>query len=254
MTTLQDYASSAFYEFKQNFTGQDFVLGKDVESWVQELAYGASFPKIYTITMDAAADEDDEEISVTADEAVTLYRRDVLKFGTVLAVIAEDTEIGLTATTVPVLPLTADIADAVEAVTYGMIPILSMAEGGLPEMSGTDAEAMNKEQGLYTARRTVKRDGSITISGAMLRSDPSLQLLQDIGLGSRNIYYQARYAPFTLSGADDVYTEGAGPGAYEVVTTLTNNSYPSGGQEFVQVNYTMNFAGRPNQYVPLVAA
>jgi hypothetical protein len=253
MATLQDYAASAFYEFKQNFTGQDFVLGKDVESWVQELSYGASKPTVYTITAETAIDVDDETASLSADVAVKLYRRDVLKFpGKDVIVIAEDIEIGTTATTVNILPAVEAIAADAEAVTYGMIPILSMAEGGLPEMSGTDAEAMNKEQGLYTARRTVKRDGSITISGAMLRNDPSLRLLQDVGLGSRNIYYQARYAPFTLAD-NDTYTEGAGPGAYEVVTTLTNNSYPSGGQEFVQVNYTMNFAGRPDQYAPLLA-
>jgi hypothetical protein len=132
-----------------------------------------------------------------------------------------------------------------------MVPILSMAEGGFPEVSGTDAEAMNKEQGLYVARRTVKRDGSVTISGAMLRNDPSLKLLFDIGRGSQNLFYQARYAPFTtLSGTD--YTEGAGPGAYEVVVSLTNASYASAGQEFVQVNYTMNFSGRPDEYKPLV--
>lgn len=252
MATLQDYASTAFYEFKQNFTGQDFVLGKNVESWVQELEYGASKPTVYTITTGAIA-ADAETASLSSDVAVTLYRRDVLKFpGKPVIVIAEDVEVGTGATVVKILPAVSSVDAGAEGVTYAMIPILSMAEGGLPEMSGTDAEAMNKEQGLYTARRTVKRDGSITISGAMLRNDPSLRLLQDVGLGSRNIYYQARYAPFTFID-DGNYREGAGPGAYEVVTTLTNNSYPSGGAEFVQVNYTMNFSGRPDQYTPLRA-
>lgn len=327
MATLQDYAASAFYDFKQNFTGQDFVLGKDVESWVQALDYGVSKPTVYTISPAATIAVDAETASLQADVAVTLYRRDVLKFpGKAVIVIAEDVTIGTSATTVKILPAVeqitvssvtitveaeiaassvtasftasvaypvtigqqivfgsttitinenktigtgattvailaspATVADAATSVipapqakTYGMLPILSMAEGGLPEMSGSDAEAMNKEQGLYAARRTVKRDGSITISGALLRNDPSLRFLQEIGLGSRNVYYQARYAPFTLLD-DGTYSEGAGPGAYEVVTTLTNVSYPSGGQEFVQVNYTLNFSGRPEQYAPLLA-
>lgn len=252
MPTLQDYAASAFYDFKQNFTGQDFVLGKDVESWVQALDYGVSKPTIYTIEAETAIAADDETASLSSTAAVKLYRRDVLKFpGKAVIVIAEDIEVLTTATTVKILPAVEAITIGATAKTYGMLPILSMAEGGLPEMSGSDAEAMNKEQGLYAARRTVKRDGSITISGALLRNDPSLRFLQEVGLGSRNVYYQARYAPFTLLD-DGTYSEGAGPGAYEVVTTLTNVSYPSGGQEFVQVNYTLNFSGRPEQYAPLI--
>lgn len=257
MTTLQDYAALAFYDQKQNFTGPDFVKGKDIEAWVKDLPYGSNTPTIKTITIDAAVVADAEEIAVTTTSttAVKLYRRDVLKFmpSEVLVVIAEDVTIatGVTPTTVKILPAVDAIPDSETASTYGMIPILSMAEGGLPEMTGTDAEAMNKEQGLYKARATVSRDGSVSITGALLRNDPSIRLLQDIGLGSRPVYYQARYPAFELLD-NGGYSEGSGPGAYEVVMTLTNNSYPSGGQEFVQVNYTLNFSGKPIIYTPLV--
>jgi hypothetical protein len=252
MASLTDYASSAFYDLKQNFTGQDFVLGKDIEAWVQELDYGVSKPRVYSMeVVGTAPAAEATTIELESNVAgVKLYRRDVLRFASRLVVIAEDVTVGTSATDVKVLPLTGPLAIGAIAKTYAMIPILSMAEGGFPEVSGTDAEAMNKEQGLYVARRTVKRDGSVTISGALLRSDPSLKLLFDIGRGSQNLFYQARYAPFTtLSGTD--YTEGAGPGAYEVVVSLTNASYASAGQEFVQVNYTMNFSGRPDEYKPL---
>lgn len=251
MATLQDYAALDFYEEKQQFTGQDYVLGKDTESWVQELPYGESTPLVYEIETEAVIAPDAETASLSANVAVKLYRRDVLKFGNTLIVIAEDKEIGTAATSIAILPATAEVALAETALTYGMLPILSITEGGLPELTGTDAEAQNKVQGLWKARRTVGRDGSITLSGGMLRSDPSLPLLEKVGRGSRNLFYQSRHAPFTLF--EGGFTEGAGPGAYSCVVSLTNNGYPAGGMEFVQVNYTFNFAGRPDLYTPLIA-
>lgn len=246
MGTLQEYAESAFYEQKEDRKGDDFALGKETETWVQALMYNTPFPFIYPVTVIEDVAIDDEVIILKTDRPVTLYRGDYLTFDTnTIVIIAEDTLIGTESTPVKILPALNDIEKDSHACTYAMIPILSMVEGSLPDSSGTDAESFNKSQGLFSAKKTVKRDGSVTIAGKMLKSDPSLPLLQRIGLGSRNIFLQSRYSPFVTF---DGFAEGGGPGAFEMIATLTNNSYPTPNGEFVEVNYTITFAGTPEPF------
>lgn len=246
MGTLQEYAESAFYEQKEDRQGDDFVLGKETETWIQALMYNTPFPFTYPMTVMEDVAIDDEIIMLKTDRNVTLYRGDYLKFDTdTMVIIAQDTLIGTESTSVKILPALSNIDKDSHACTYAMIPIISMTEGSLPDSSGSDTESMNKTQGLFSAKRTVKRDGSVTIAGKMLKNDPSLPLLQRIGLGSRNIFFQSRYSPFVNF---EGYPEGGGPGAFEMIATLTNNSYPTPNGEFVEVNYTITFGNSPKPF------
>lgn len=249
MSDLQSYVKNAFYDIKQNLTGQDFILGSETESWIQRLRYNETKPKFYIIRCQPVL-EGETFIVVLANEPVKVYRRDVLKFNTVLVVITEDTLIDTEPTILPILPLVGNILDEEFAATYGMIPILAVAEGSTPDETGTDADAYVNDLGLYDASRTVRRDGSINISGDMYKDDPSLALLQDLGKRPQNLYYQSRYTPYTVL-ANGEYTQGSGPGAYEVVVALTDFEFEASGQKFVNVSYTLNFGGSPILYKPL---
>lgn len=258
MATIPSYEALDFYDKRLDLTGQDFVLAYSKEFWFQELELGSATPSVKTITVDNAASPvviDSEVIPVTSDVAVRLFRGDVLKFGPTLVVITATTLIDGTATptNLPVLSTSAEIPDTTTAITYALVPYLSLQDGGDLENTGTEAVARNKTQGLYPAKRTTERDGTINVSGALYVSDPGAILMEDLSDGSRNIYYEIRWAPYQAFTDQDGNTvaEGAGPGARVGVATIQAFSVQGARSEFATATGTLGMASRPDPYVPL---
>ena len=260
MAAIATYEALDFYDKRLDLTGQDFVLAYSKEFWFQELPLNAQVPSVVLITVDNSASPvavDSTAIPVVSDAATILFRGDVLKFGSILVVVSATTSIDGTATptSLPVLSTSAEIADAATANSYGLIPFWSLQDGGDIEFTGTEAVARNKIQGLYPAKRTTERDGTINLSGSLYVADPGAILMEDLSDGSRNIYYEVRWAPYqTFTDKDGVVTtEGSGPGARAGVATIQSFSVTGARSEFATVNCTLGIASRPDPYVPLAA-
>jgi hypothetical protein len=251
--TLAEYATLPVYELGRNPIGTE-VRGDQLEFWIKTLLPGTSRPTAVTISSEAIAAADATSISVSSSADITLYAGDVLKFGSKdPVVIATTTEVTSSATTVPVLPVIEALADGDTAKTYGMLPVLFRADGGVPETSGTDAGSRNAGESLYRVKAVVERDYTIPLNGRMVSTDPTLYIFRTIGTGRRNVFWQTRYAPF-LSFTDDTgatLSEGAGPGAQQGVAYVQNFSMPHAANDLAMVNATLSGVGAPENYVIL---
>lgn len=253
--TLAEYAAQPFYEEGISYEGSQ-VRGDSMQFWIAPLMPGMLKPVVHTITMDAAALADAETISVTADIPAKLYRGDVLPFTTsnVLVVIKADTLINTAPTAIPVLPLTGAIADAETASTYGLLPVLSLMEGGTPETSGSEVSSRNRGEGLFPVVEITQRDYTVTCNGRLVSFDPGAWIMKKLSKGRRKIYWEARYHPY-YSFVDElgtVYTKGSGPAAETGIAFVQNWSTPSGASDLQQIQCTLKGSGKPNEYKPLV--
>ena len=260
MVALATYEELDFYDKRLDLSGQDFVLAFSKEFWFSELPLNAQVPTTTTVTVDNSATPvpvDSTSMNVVSDAPITIYRGDILKFTSALVVVSATTTLDGTATpaALPVVSTSAEIADAETALSYGLIPFWSLQDGGDIEFTGTEAIARNKIQGLYPAKRTTERDGTINLSGGLYVSDPGAILMEDLGDGSRNIYYEIRWAPYQVfTGAGgSTSTEGSGPGARTGVATIQSFTVAGARSEFATVNCTLGIASRPDPYFPLVA-
>lgn len=256
---LTSLASLDIYDKRLDLRSDSFVLGKDTELWVKALNYGQSVPDIQPIEFDAAVVAEDTTASLKLGTGATvasliLYRGDVLQTANALIVIAETTTITTTAAAVPILPAEDAVTDATVAHTYGLLPVLSIIDGGGLEFSNTEAEANNRSQGVWSAVKTVGRKATTSLTGSLIVTDPAVELFTELSLGSRNLYCENRYSPyveFTLG--TTTYVGGAGPGAWSFEASVSS-SMPNPGNEFIKVNATLNVSGRPARYAPLVVA
>jgi hypothetical protein len=254
MATLASLAGLPLYQEGYNFSEVDHVRGDRVEFWLADLSFGASTPTAKTITADAAALVDAETLSLkVASGTHKVYRGDVLWFDAddTLAVIAATTTIASTATTVPILPLMDGITDEATALSYGLKPLLSLMEGGIPESSGTEVTSRNKGQNLHSAKAIFGRDSTINLSGTVVRSDEALAIIAKKKRGSSLIYFESRYAPYeNFSTMDANWIYGAGISAERGVA-FVNNFTPTSGMDFQKITATLSISGAPTPYYPL---
>lgn len=252
--TLAEYATLPFYEEGVSYDGSQ-IRGDAAEFWIKPLLPGTTKPAIITITIKTAGLADDETISVQATAAIKLYRGDVILFPTsdVLVVVKVDTTIATTPTTLPVLPLTGAIADEEAAKTYGLYPVLSLSEGGIPENTGSEVGSRNRSESLYQVKEIIGRDYSLTCNGRVVSYDPGLWTLKRLARGRRRVYWESRYAPY-LSFTDEtgtIHTQGKGPAAETGAAFVQNYSIQSNADNMQQLQASLMGTGRPSDYAPL---
>lgn len=257
MATLASLACLPFYSEGNNFDGTE-IRGDSMEFWIAAIPCGSATnrPDEITITTEAAALADAETISVSASVAKKVWQGDVIKFDTssTLVVVKTTTEILTTATTVPVLPLEGGIADNETAKTYGMLPVWSLSEGGIPETSGQEASSRNRSESLFPVKIVVGRDYSINCNGRFVKNDPGAHLLESLSDGPKKIYWESRYAPY-VSMVDHLGTaiaEGSGPAAKRGTAFVQNFSMPATSQDMQQLQCTLMGSGSFSAYVPLI--
>jgi hypothetical protein len=130
-----------------------------------------------------------------------------------------------------------------------MVPVLSIADGGLPEFSGTEAQANNKNQGLWIVKAVVSREGTINQTGSYYTKDPSIEILSRVAQGWRNLYFESRFAPYEVINSNGVvFDKGRGPGTAMGVITVLSFSIGSTKTEIATVNGTYSVSGRPKPY------
>lgn len=257
MATLASLACNAFYAEGRNFDGTE-IRGDSMEFWVGAIPCGSATnrPDEITVTMESAATADAETISVSASVAKRVYSGDVIKFDTssVLVVVKTTTEILTTATSVPVLPLEGNIADNETAKTYGLLPVWSLSEGGIPESSGQEASSRNRSESLYPVKIIVGRDYSLNCNGRFVKNDPGAYLLETLSIGSKKVYWESRYAPFIsmVNHEGATLDEGSGPAAKRGIAFIQNFSMPATAQDMQQVQASLMGSGAFSAYVPLV--
>lgn len=240
-----------FYNRGDRVEDVDMIKGRALDIWIKPIVGNNTLPEERTITATAAS-LGATSVSVTADEEVTLYRNDVLKFtGGKYVIVKATTTIGTSATTVPVYALEAALTTET-AKTYGMIPIWSAKEGAYPQASPSYAEAHNKNQGFYAVSQKIREDYSATISGDVNFKDPCLEIFQQIHTASLSkVLIQARHAITTeITIGATTYRWGQGPGAVQYKGNATINlSDPEAGM--IGFSMEVKVSGKIDDYVVL---
>lgn len=259
MATLVDYQNLDLYAQGECLTGDDFVLGYYLETWIKVLNYQESTPPTTTLTLASAAAADDTSITVdVAAGSVRVYERDVLYFPTddVLVLILADAELTGAGNVLTVAALTGALTAAETADTYGMIPVLSAVDGGIFAATGTSALARTKAMGLNPARSLSERDGSLAISGQINVKDAAMFVMDDQSTRVNRFYVESRYAPF-ISFTNDQgaqITGGRGIGAKSGAYTFENFTPGVTRGEFITFDASFTQAGCVEKYKPLGAA
>lgn len=248
-----------FYQQGDTVEDCDMIKGRSLDIWIKPLIGCDVLPAVKTITAEADADIADTEISVSADEDVTLYRNDVLKFsGGGFAIVKSTTTVTDVATTVPVYALETAIVGTTTpetAKTYGMLPLWSAKEGAYPQPSASYAEAHNKNQGLYAVSQKIREDYTATLSGDVNFKDPCLEIFQQMQTASLSkIFVQARHAITTsITIGATTYKFGEGPGSvqYRGHATITLSDPEAG---MIGFSMEVKISGKIDDYAILLPA
>jgi hypothetical protein len=242
-----------FFQQGDRVEDLDMLKGRSIELWIKPIVGVDLLPTVYTISVEAAAAVDDVLLSATADDDVTLYRNDVLDFGTgKFAIVKATTTLGAVAVDVPVYPLEATLADTDTARTYAMLPLWSAKEGGLPQSSASYAEGHNKNMGLYAVSQKIREDYTATLTGDVNFKDPCIEIFQNMQTASLSkILVQARHAITTvITAGGTTYINGVGPGAvqYKGNGTITLSDPEAG---MVGFSMEVKISGKIDDYVLL---
>jgi hypothetical protein len=231
---------------------ESFLLGRTMQIYIAPLTPLQNVPDVVVISTTGAA-INTTTIGLSSSTPITLYRNEVLRFmpGNRFVVIKATTSLTGTVVNVPVFPLESAVASNVEADVYPMLPFLSAKEGGMPDASGSMAEAHNKNMGLYSVSQKYKEDFTATMAGDINFTDPCVPVLNDIYVnGLSKLFVQVRHSVTTVIGTQEY---GEGPFAVEYTGVPTAKiSDPEGG--FIAVSLEMKVSGRLNPYKILTHA
>lgn len=257
--TLQQYQALPFYEFRNTGQAGQQIRGDAMEFWMLPLFVGQSTPPIITITAASAANADAETISVTASATATLYRGDVLSFGAnnaKLAVVAANTTVGTTASSLPVLPLIESIASTDTARTYAMINVASATDGGIPNITGTMANGRTREGSLFDLKEVVGRSYTISLSGIVLRNESFTSIMYDLAIGQRSVFWQSRMKPYeqVVNSAGVAITNGMGPLSRQGIAFVQSFDSPAPSGDMIKYTATLEGNGAPSPYILLTDA
>ena len=247
MATLRDYVYEELYDQRDKYTGQDFVLAQHRENWIKPVPFADKTPTVHNITvLEDTPIQSTELLIISNISPVTIYRGDVFNFEECLVVLADDITLeDNTPKYAKVLPLIASITELSSCVTYAMIPVMSVGETDSIDFSSVESEANNKSQGLWKSRQSVGKDGIIELSGAIIKSDPSIKILERASKSNRSLYYESRYHPYTdFNGID----KGIGVGAYQGLVTVADYEEVGNHDNFVLISYSLAFDGTPKPY------
>lgn len=227
-------------------TYQDnFKLGRTFNVWIAPLLDTQERPVVVPISTASAISAGATTANLSATEEITLYRNTPLKFGSNLAIVKATTTIDTTAAAVPLFPVASAIAIGDADAYQGLVPFMSVKEGGRPDSSSSMAEAHNKNMGLYSVSQKYKEDYSASMTGDINFTDPAVPILELIDTGGLSkIYVQLRHALSSEFG-DRFY--GEGPFAVEYVGVPTAK-ITDGESAFIGFTLEVKVSGRLEQY------
>jgi hypothetical protein len=161
--------------------GEKVVFNAGSQLLVGLLAPDSDEPLVHTLTVATNASSGAATLSLTSDRTSTRLRKSsVLRFGSVSAVVTADTEVTGTATSVPVEPLSANIAANATATTWALLRVLSTTN--LPiTLNDTMVNRTDHAYGLQGSEAKTKQTLSVQVT---LINDPGDRAFHDIIWGA----------------------------------------------------------------------
>jgi Phage tail tube protein len=210
---------------------------KNVTLDVALLALNSRTPASTTITIDTAPTAGAESISVTASASTEVKAGNSLTFvtttGRVQALVTADTTIATSATSVPVLPLRAAIADTSTAVYYtGMLPIYGIQEFSV-QSQDQEVDTTNTLSGFGTEMALVRSGKTVSISGIQVPNDEGMDtIIKGVALTGA-LFGREVYAVLTLPDGE----------RYRGAAKVRNFNAPGNQNEVKKYSFELTFMG-----------
>lgn len=207
---------------------------------VQRISGSGNAPKAYTLTASTAGVIGDTHLSLTASEEVFIQHDDILLFGTQkvrvnipdTAGLADGITIDTTATSVPILPLTAAVTLNATAQTYAMRELLGITDAS-PPMQISTVDASDMRSGFGMANVVVGVDRSVSVNGQRVVGDRAMYEIIMPYLTDDTRIRELLYAEAYLSNGDYL----AGP------CRITNTGAQNQIRNLLTYSLTLTFQG-----------
>lgn len=235
----------------------DFAKGRAVDIWIAPLTFNQSKPATQILYLDNNIVLGDTSMNVRfaaapTGSAQTLYRNDVIRFGSGYFIVKTTTTVAphaSTATAVPIFAAGFAVTAPLTTRFYNtMIPFISAKEGAFTSASASYAESHNKNMGLYAVSQKIREDYTATITGDVNYGDPCLQLLEDMKVsGLSKLFVQARYTvAFGIGGS--FYGDGVLGEQYSGNVALSMSDTEAG---MVAISIEVKVSGKRETYTVL---